>query len=106
VTQPWREVGGAVILGVRATPRSSRDDVGGCWRDAEGQSWLSVKVRAAPDDGAANKAVIVALAKALALPKSSITLDHGAASRLKRFKIVCKANEIDSRLRELAGERE
>jgi YggT family protein len=67
VAQPWRISGAHLLLAVRVTPRSSREIVEGIWHDADGGAWLSVKVRAAPDDGQANKAVIALLAKTLGL---------------------------------------
>ncbi len=44
---------------------------------------LRVQVRAVPADGAANKAVIAVVAKALARAKSTITLTAGAKGRNK-----------------------
>jgi uncharacterized protein YggU (UPF0235/DUF167 family) len=42
-----------------------------------------VRVRALPEDGAANAALIAVLAKALKLPKSSLALDSGGKGRVK-----------------------
>jgi uncharacterized protein YggU (UPF0235/DUF167 family) len=106
VAQPWRISGAHLLLAVRVTPRSSREIVEGIWHDADGGAWLSVKVRAAPDDGQANKAVIALLAKTLGLPKSAITLESGAAARLKRLQLVCTTYEIEAQLRTLAGDSE
>ncbi len=102
--QPWRKSGNGVQLAVRVTPRASKEVIEGVWHDADGAAWLAIKVRAAPDDGQANKAVIALLAKALATPKSSIALESGAAARLKRLHIVCNTYEIEARLRSLAGD--
>jgi hypothetical protein len=102
--QPWRISGDGVQLAVRVTPRASKEGAEGVWHDADGAAWLAVKVRAAPDDGQANKAVIALLAKALGVPKSAITLESGAAARLKRLHIVCKTYEMEARLRSLAGD--
>lgn len=100
----WRESKDGLHLAVRVTPRASKDAVDGLWRDADGATWLAVKVRAAPDDGQANKAVIALLAKLLGLPKSALSLESGAAARLKRLHIVCKTYETEARLRSLAGD--
>lgn len=105
MVQPWRAERDGVRLAVRVTPRASKDEACGLWCDADGQPWLALKVRAAPDDGQANKAVIATLSKALGIPKSAFTLESGAAARLKRLKIVCNAYEIEARLSALAGER-
>eukprot|EP00873_Tetraselmis_striata_P031837 jgi/Tetstr1/452101/TSEL_039137.t1 len=49
----------------------------------QGLCALAVRVCAPPDKGAANKAVIALLAKALSLPKSALTLSSGQTSRTK-----------------------
>ncbi len=72
-----------VVVALRVTPRSVRDAIEGV--DDEGA--LRVRVTAAPADGAANKAVIKLLAKALGVPKSALTLVAGASSRHKRLRI-------------------
>lgn len=48
---------------------------------------LLVKVRAKPQDGAANDAVLAILAKALGSAPSCITLLRGATSRQKQLRI-------------------
>lgn len=55
--------------------------------DADGRAWLSVRIAAAPSDGAANEALIAALAKAFSVRKSDVTLAAGATARLKRLYI-------------------
>ncbi|HMT43961.1 MAG TPA: DUF167 family protein [Chakrabartia sp.] len=101
---PWRANADGVLLAVRVTPRASKEAVEGVWHDADGAAWLAVKVRAAPDDGQANKAVIALISKTLGTPKSALTLESGAAARLKRISIVCNTYEIEARLRSLAGD--
>ena len=44
---------------------------------------LLARVRALPEDGAANAALIALLAKSLRLPKSSLVLDSGSKGRVK-----------------------
>ena len=44
---------------------------------------LLARVRALPEDGAANAALIALLAKSLKLPKSSLVLDSGGKGRVK-----------------------
>jgi hypothetical protein len=72
-------------LSVRVTPRGGRDAIEGWGRDEAGRPVLKVRVAAAAADGAANAAVLALLAKALRLPKSSLTLVSGQAARLKRI---------------------
>jgi len=69
-------------LAVRVTPRADRDEVCG-WRGAE----LTVRVTAAPDGGKANAAVEKTIAAALGLPKSSVNVVRGHASRVKQLEV-------------------
>lgn len=50
-----------------------------------------VKVRAKPEDGKANAAVVDLLGQALAIPPSQIVLLRGATSREKLFRIPLAA---------------
>ncbi len=75
-------------LTVRVTPRGGRDLVEGWARDEAGRAVLKVRVAAAAADGAANAAVIAALAKALGVSKSSVTLAAGQTARVKRIEIA------------------
>jgi len=69
-------------LSVRVTPRAEADRVvsfaGGV---------LHVRVARPPADGEANLAVVALLARALRVPRSTITLVAGARSRTKRYAI-------------------
>lgn len=80
---PWTARGDALVLSVRLTPKSSRDEIGGLERLADGRTVLKVRVRAVPQDGEANEALVRLLAKTLHLPAASVRLEAGAASRLK-----------------------
>lgn len=50
---------------------------------SDGHARLKIRVRAAPDKGAANTAVIKLLAKALGVPKTSLSLISGQTARMK-----------------------
>jgi uncharacterized protein len=65
---------------VRVTPRAGVDAVDGVGETGE----LRVRVRSAPADGAANKALIKVLAAALDVAPSRIDIVSGASSRTKR----------------------
>lgn len=64
-------------LAVRVTPGARSESV------AVEDDRVSVKVRARPQDGAANVAVCRLVAQALGLPTSSVRLSRGATSREK-----------------------
>jgi hypothetical protein len=55
-------------------------------------------VAAAPTAGAANDEVIRLLAKALVLPKSSLAIISGQASRLKRIELPLDEAEFRGRI--------
>lgn len=68
-------------LAVRVTPGARVEAL----EIVEGR--LIAKVRAKPEDGKANKAVVALLAGALDVAPSRLTLIGGATSREKRFQI-------------------
>jgi hypothetical protein len=85
------------ILAIRVTPRSSKPGIGD-WRvDPGGRPFLEVRVAAAPTDGAANEEVVKLLAKALGLPKSSVTIIGGESARLKRIELPLAEDEVRAR---------
>lgn len=90
---PWRPVKDGVILHISLTPKSSRDAVGEIMECPSG-CVLKVKVRALPDKGLANQAVVKVLAKWLGTPKSSLELTSGSRSRLKSIKILGNSANI------------
>lgn len=75
-----------LLLHVRLTPKSSKDCLEGIDETADGKHHLKVRVRALPDKGKANKALIAFLAKQLSVAKSEISLVSGATSRHKILK--------------------
>lgn len=96
-----RADGEDLLLSVRLTPRSAKEGFGGLWRDEKGAAWLQAQVRAVPEKGRANKALIALLAKRLAIPARDIRLESGDTSRLKRFRLLghaTGAGEIRERL--------
>ena len=78
--------------------------VGGVWQDAHGASWLCASVRAVPEKGKANAALIALLAKSFDVPSSAISLDAGDTSRLKRVRIAGHGVMVAGKLESLAGD--
>ncbi|MEX2548257.1 MAG: DUF167 domain-containing protein [Chloroflexota bacterium] len=68
---------------VRVTPRGGADRVDGVGPDGE----LRLRVRAPAAEGAANEAVLRMLADVLGIARSSVSLERGAAARLKLVSI-------------------
>ena len=70
-------------LVVRVQPGASADRIEGRGTDDAGRVFLKVRVRARPEDGAANAAVEAVVAKALGVAKSSVKVVTGGKVRLK-----------------------
>lgn len=85
---PWRLAGDDLILALRLTPRSSTDALEGVETLSDGRSVLKARVRAVPEDGKANDALLKLLAKSLDLPRQSLSLESGATSRLKMVRVA------------------
>ena len=77
-----RHEGERIIFTIRVTPRASANAVGG-----ERDGALLVRVSAPPVEGKANDAVVTVLAKALGLPKSSVRVERGGATRTKLISV-------------------
>lgn len=77
----------ALIFCVYVQPRASQNTIVGHHDKA-----LKIKLTAPPVDNAANKQCIQVLAKALRIPKSSITIIGGQTHRTKRLKLQSAAD--------------
>ncbi len=84
---PWRASGDAVLLSLRLTPKSSRDALEGVEALSDGRSVLKARVRAVPEDGKANLALLRLLADQLDLPIRALSLTSGATGRTKVIRI-------------------
>lgn len=92
-----------LILHLRVTPNAGRDAIEGVETRDNGTSVLRVRVRAVPDKGKANAAVVALLAKALGVPKSALGVVSGETSRLKTLMVAPSTPELVARLVALAG---
>ncbi|TNC15356.1 hypothetical protein FF100_04395 [Methylobacterium terricola] len=101
---PWRITREGIEIRVRATPRGGRDALDGVETRDDGSPVLKVRVRAAPEDGAANAAVRDVLRRALGLPASAVTLAAGATARIKLFRVDGDGPALADRLAALTGE--
>ncbi len=96
MTSPLRPGRGGLLLAVRVTPKSSRDEVTGLHTAADGAVSLAVKVTAAPDKGRANRAVIEVLAAAAGLPKSALVLVSGETDRNKVILVTGNPAQLEA----------
>jgi uncharacterized protein (TIGR00251 family) len=99
---PWTRAKEGVILRVRVTPKSSKDVVEGLEDTAQGPA-LKVRVRAVPDKGAANAAVVETVADWLGVPKSTITLVGGSTARVKSLAIAGNQAALGALISRRAG---
>lgn len=84
---PWTATGDGLVITVRLTPRGGRDAIDGIERLAHGRSVVKARVRAAPNAGEANAALVALLAKTLGVAARDVTLIAGTSARIKRIKI-------------------
>lgn len=94
----WNLRGDALVLSVRLTPKSSRDEIGGLAGLADGRMVLQVRVRAVPEAGAANEALLRLLAKTLHMPVRSLRLESGATSRVKTLLLTGDTDALQAAL--------
>jgi uncharacterized protein (TIGR00251 family) len=84
----YRVEAGAIVVSVRLTPRADRDAVDGVGALADGRLVARVRVRAVPEGGEANAALVQVLAKAFGRPKSAVAVVAGAGQRVKQVRIA------------------
>jgi len=92
---------GVVRFDVRVQPRASRTAVGGAHGGA-----LRVRLSAPPVDGAANAALVDALADALGVPRRAVRIVAGATSRGKVVEVdagTAAAERVGERVRALSA---
>ena len=95
---PCRSHDGYVSVTIRLTPNGGRDAIDGIETDAQGERHLKVRVRAVPEKGLANKALVVVVAKAAGVAKSAVALLSGETQRKKILRIDGDPEEIRNRL--------
>jgi uncharacterized protein YggU (UPF0235/DUF167 family) len=88
-----RRCDGGVILAVRLTPKSAKDEVKGVER-FDGAAVIAARVRALPEAGRANQALEKLIAKWLGLPPSTVSVAQGGKSRLKQVKVEGDAGKL------------
>lgn len=84
----WRLETGGVALWLRLSPKSARDAVEGVETLSDGRRVLKARVRAAPENGKANAALIELVAGWLRAPKRAISIRSGETARIKQIFIA------------------
>lgn len=101
-TLPFRATSEGVVLAIRLTPKAGRDEVEGV-AEFGGKPVLKAKVKAVPDKGEANEALVRLVARWLAVPSSGVVLVQGGKSRLKQIAVKGEPEALLQILREKLG---
>jgi hypothetical protein len=99
----WRHGGACVIVHFRLTPKSSKEAIDGIIETPDGPAFQA-RVRALPENGAANTALEELAARWLGVPKRSVSLTMGGKSRLKSLRISGDPDALESLLQERTSE--
>jgi uncharacterized protein (TIGR00251 family) len=99
----WRYSGHGISVTLRVTPRGGRDEIDGLETLANGRTVVKIRVRAIAEGGAANRAVVELLAKALGVPKAKIRVLSGTTSRLKQIAVDGDPAKLGDALRKLTA---
>ncbi|WP_068084108.1 DUF167 family protein [Polycladidibacter stylochi] len=101
IERPWQVTSSGLKLTVRLTPKASKDQIESIGFQADGKAFIQARVRALPEKNAANKALVIVLAKKLGLSKSAIEITSGATSCLKTISITCNTHTARDVLQQL-----
>ncbi|MER2537164.1 MAG: DUF167 family protein [Rhizobiaceae bacterium] len=92
-----------IDLFVRLTPNARREGFSGLVDGAEGAVHLAAHVRAVPEKGKANDALIALVAGALGTPRTAVSLVSGATARLKTLRVAGDPNRLAGAVAALAA---
>lgn len=91
-----------ILLCIRLTPNARKEAFFGVLADENNVYWLKVSVRAVPENGKANKALVSMLAQRLGIPKSKIELVSGGQARTKKLSIEVATDSLLNSIKKLA----
>jgi uncharacterized protein (TIGR00251 family) len=77
-----RRDGAALVLEVRVQSRAARSEIAGLHGER-----LRIRLQAPPVDGKANAALVEFVAGLFAVPRASVTIEHGLTGRDKRLRV-------------------
>jgi uncharacterized protein (TIGR00251 family) len=98
VIRPYKVFDDHLRLAVRLTPNGGRDAIDGIEFNAEGEAHVKARVSCVPEKGKANKALVILLAKALGLAKSSVSVVSGDTARQKILRIDGDPEDLAKRI--------
>lgn len=91
--RPFRTTRDGLLIDIRLTPRAAKDAFAGM---KEGR--LHARVRAVPEDGRANSALVELVADEIGVAKSTVSLAAGKTSRLKTLLIAGDPKALEARV--------
>jgi uncharacterized protein (TIGR00251 family) len=97
-------VSAGIRLRLKVQPKARREGIQGLAEDAGGGTVLKLAVRAPPEDGKANAAVIALLADRFGVAKSAVSVVSGATDRRKLVEIHGEPAALGARLAALLKE--
>ncbi|MCA0011736.1 DUF167 domain-containing protein [Mesorhizobium sp. B292B1B] len=100
---PFRIRENGIELFVRLTPKSSIDRFEGIETSADGRNHVKARVRAVPENGAANQALEKLAAKTLGVPTSAVSVVAGATARLKTLRVTGEPEVLMQRIEALSA---
>jgi hypothetical protein len=96
-----RPISDGVRIAVRLTPKGGRDRIDGWTKGSDGKPYLKARVASPPENGKANAALIVLLAKSLRIAKSQIAITSGKTARLKQVDVAGEPDYLREQLEAL-----
>ena len=91
--QPYRATGDGILIDLRLTPRGGRDGIDGLKLGR-----VQARVRAVPEDGRANAALVELVADEIGVPKSTVSVTAGKTARLKTLLIAGDPKVLEARV--------
>ena len=95
---PWSVRAEGLVVEIRLTPRAAMDRIEGIETLSDGLPVLKARVRAVPEKGLANEAILKLLAKTLSLPASRARLLSGDTARRKSILLEGDPQDLANRL--------
>lgn len=95
---PVIRAGDDLLLTIRLTPRAALDRIDGLDHLSDGRAVLKARVRAVPESGKANSALLKLLSGALDVPVRRLELASGETARLKTVRIFNADPALAARL--------
>lgn len=100
-----RETDDGIELFVRLTPRGGADRIEDVIEASDGRHYLSARVRAVPEKGAANAALEALIARAFGLPRRAVSLSAGHTGRMKIVRVSGEPEVLADKARLLVPRR-